>query len=182
MSRTEPHLPVILYCDIKAPTPHARVLTVEKQELIGNELRPLDTLVIPEDPEAVISPSKTDRFFLELQECSGYRFVNQEIISAHKEWVRIRSFLEGSPLLDIRKLTEIFFPTLCARELSDYKHAFLLEDGLTPPQVMARLAQITQARIAALPGRTIRLLKQLFRALPKQYGSWLESVPTAGAT
>ena len=158
MTQIEPHSPVIVYSDIKAPTPHARVLTIEKLETVGGELRPLDTLVIPEDPEAIVTRSKTDRFFLDLQERTGFQFVNQELISTNKEWVRISDFLSGSPLLDLRKLLAIFFPTLSAQELSDCKKAFRLDPKLTPPQVIANIAGIVRSKAASLPGGTIRIL------------------------
>jgi ATP-dependent DNA helicase DinG len=180
MTHIEPHSPVIVYCDIKAPTPHARVLTIEKLETVGGELKPLDTLVIPEDPEAIITRSKTDRFFLDLQERTGFQFVNQELISTNKEWIRIGDFLSGSPLLDLRKLLAIFFPTLSAQELSECKKAFRLDPKLAPPQVIASIAGVVRSKAANLPGGTIRMLKQIGRALPKQYMPLLEAIPTKG--
>jgi hypothetical protein len=180
MTDTRSHSPVIVYCDIKAPTPHARVLTIEKFETVGGELKPLDTLIIPEDPEARVTRSKTDRFFLDLQEHTGIQFVNQELISSNKEWIRIGDFLSGSPLLDLRMLLSIFFPTLSAQELSECKKAFRLDPKLTPPQVMANIAGIIRSKAASLPGGTIRILRQIGHALPKQYIPWLEAIPAKG--
>ncbi len=181
MAKTETHLPVILYCDIKAPNLRARILTVEKQQLVHDELRAVDTLVIPEDPEAPINRARTDKFFLDLQESIGYQFVDREIISPHKEWKRVGEFLAGSPLVDLRKLLTIFFPTLNARELSDFKRAFLLDDKLTPPQTMAQVARIALSKAGSLPGSAIRILRQIFRALPKQYAVWLDTIPAKGS-
>jgi Rad3-related DNA helicase len=180
MTHTEPHTLVIVYSDIKALTPNARILTIEKLEMVGGTLRPLDTLIIPEDPEARTTRSKTDRFFLDLQERAGFQYVNQELISTKKEWIRISHFLSGSPLLDLRKLLAIFFPTLSAQELSDCKKAFRLDPKLPPPQVMASIAEIVRSKAASLPGGTIRILKQIGRALPEQYLNWLETIPTKG--
>jgi ATP-dependent DNA helicase DinG len=180
MTQIHSHSAVIVYCDIKAPTPHARVLTIEKLETVGGELKPLDTLVIPEDPEARVTRSKTDRFFLDLQERTGFQFINQELISANKEWIRIGNFLSGSPLLDLRMLLSMFFPNLNAQELSEYKKAFQLNHKLTPPQVMADVAGIIRSKAASLPGGTIRILRQIGQALPKQYLPWLEAIPAKG--
>jgi ATP-dependent DNA helicase DinG len=182
MPQSELRTPVVVYCDIKAPIPQARVLIVEKLQILHAGLKPLDTLVIPEDPDGVVTRSKTDRFFLDLQEARGFQFVDREIISANKEWLRVADFLAGSPLIDLRKLLAVIFPTLIARELADYEKAFALERKLTPPQAMARLATIAESRAATVPGRTIRTLKQIFHALPKQYADWLDALPTKEAS
>lgn len=175
-ARSQPQL--ILFCDVKAPTPHARVLTIEKLEAVGKELKPIDTLVLPEDPEARISRSKIDRFFLDLQSRIGFQYVAKEISSNNKEWNRVRDLLGHSALLDVQALLAVFFPSLSAQGLSELKKAFLLEPQLAPPQAVWNLAAKIEDKAAALPGATLRLLRQLTRALPAQYGVWLESLPS----
>ncbi len=177
MTQIDPRPLLIVFGDVKAPTPHARVFTVEKLERVGDQLLPSDTLVIP---EAAVTRSRTDRFFMDIQGRTGFQFVAREPISNNKEWVRIGGLLSSSPLLDLRKLLAIFFPTLVAHTLFECERAFRLAPGMTPPQAIREIAGIVRSKAAGLPGGTIRILRQLARALGVQYSSWLDEIPAGG--
>lgn len=174
MSTSKSHFQEVLFCNVKAPTPQARILTIERYFLDEPEPRLMETLVIPEDPEAVVTKSKTDRFFLDLEASSGYQFKNRELYSGNKEWLRIDTFLRKSPLLDLRSLLKIFFPTLTATSLSEYKKAFLIPAEQVPAPVLARIIAIIRAKAVKLPGSARRLLKQILRAKSPQLGEWFD--------
>jgi ATP-dependent DNA helicase DinG len=177
---SSPPTQTLLFCDIKAPTPTARVLTLERFSLEGMVPRLAETLIVPEDPEAVVSKVATDRFFLNMQDCVGYRFQNRELRSPHKEWRRIDSFLANLPLVDVKQLLDVFFPTLMATGLAEYRGAFCVAEDLSSSQALVRIVEIVQAKATALPGGVKRLLRNVLRAASKPFGEWFDKVPAGG--
>ncbi len=168
----------LLWCDIKAPTPTARILSLEAFLLSGDEARPADVLVLPEET-SMASPAsvKIDKFFLMLQEGRGMKFVNRDLYSTSEDWNRAAAYLAKAPLVDIAFLLRLFFPTLNANTLPEYERAFELPEGLRPQEALVRLSDILSQRARELSGGSMRALKTVFRGLSREYADWLNDLP-----
>ncbi len=166
-----------LWCDIKAPSATARILSLEVFELGDQNNRPIDALVVPEESEVPVSSAKIEKFFLALQGATGFKFLNRDLYSQSREWQRVDTLLAKAPLIDLAFMLRLFFPTLTARSLSEYEKAFELPKGASPPEALARLIEILNLRARELPGGTVRALKTIFRGLAPEYAAWLNQLP-----
>ncbi|MGB5108049.1 MAG: helicase C-terminal domain-containing protein [Candidatus Zixiibacteriota bacterium] len=168
----------ILWCDIKAPTPTARILSLEVFQIADDEARAIDVLVLPEE-KSMASPddAKIDKFFLSLHEGAGFKFINRDLYSNSVEWNRTSSYLGKTSLVDIAFLLRLFFPTLSANSLNEYERAFELPEGLKPHEALSHLVGILSQRVRELPGGTLRSLKTVFRGLASEYSNWLNDLP-----
>ncbi len=174
---TQSDTQIILWCDIKAPTRTARILSLETFPMGNNTARPMDALVIPEETEVPIESAKFEKFFLSLHEFSGFKFANRDLYSTSKDWQRVEAYFSKSPLLDLAFLLRLFFPTLTARSLLEYERAFELPKGGTPSSVLTSLCDILNQRVRELSGGAQRALKTIFRGLPPEHGDWLNQLP-----
>ncbi len=173
---------VLLWCDIKAAKASSRLLSIERFSLTEGDPKIVDTLIAAEYPEVPPLAARTDRFFLDLQTTSGFVMINAEPVSSDREWQRIDGFLRTVPLIDLRFLLRLFFPTVAANDLHDYEQAFGIPDGTSPPQALSRLVEIGATRAATLPPSVARPLRTVFRGLPTQYQRWLERLPKSDRT
>lgn len=176
MPSPKPPFDRILWCDVKSLAATARLLSVERFDFDGDNVRAHDTLVVPEDFESPIQSSQADRFFMHLADSSGYLFVNRDPLSNHREWQRVSGFIAKCPLVDIALLRGIFFPNVSAADLTSLEELFAIPSGTTPAQAVRQIAAIVVARARSLPGSTLRALRTVFRGLPQQYQDWLGAI------
>lgn len=170
---------VILWVDIKAPTPATRLLSLEVFSTENHSLRAVDTLVTPEESPVGVSMAKVEKFFLGLQGFPGYKFVNRDLYSVSADWKKVEGCIAKTPLLDLRFLLQLFFPTLTAKTIGEYERAFQMQPGSTPAAVLKELVNILAKRVREPSGSALRALKTVFRGLAKEYSDWLAQPPHA---
>ena len=168
---------ILLWCDIKAPTPTARILSLEAYRIDDAGERPFDVLVVPEESEVPRKSAQLEKFFLAIHEAGGVKFINHDFYSPSADWQRVQAYLDKTPLLDLASLLRLFFPTVTARSLQEYESAFELPKGAQPFKALMTLQDIVNQRARELPGGALRALKTIFRGLNPEYGEWLNLLP-----